>query len=68
MTHLQPLALADNIAFRNALISMRPKSTTNDLPTTHNVKIHLHNEFVKHMKQLKLDILVSDGHCLRMDL
>jgi len=56
---LQPLALADNAAFRNSLVAMRPKSTTSDLPTSYNVKVHVHNEFVKHMKQLKLDIVVS---------
>ena len=57
--HLQPLALADNPAFRNAMISMRPKSTTADLPSTHDVKVHLHNEFVKYMKDLKESIIVS---------
>jgi hypothetical protein len=50
----KPLALADNIAFRNSLVSMRPKSTTSDLPTSYDVKVHIHNHFVKHMKQLKL--------------
>jgi hypothetical protein len=60
ITHLfQPIALADNTKFRNALVSMRPKSTTADLPTAYTVKIHLHNEFVKHMKELKQEIMVS---------
>ncbi|KAF8958256.1 hypothetical protein BDZ97DRAFT_1668770, partial [Flammula alnicola] len=59
-TNNQPLALADNLAFRNALVSMRPKSTTSDLPSSHDVKVHLHNEFVKHMKKLKEEIIVSN--------
>jgi len=45
---------------------MRPKSTTSDLPTSYNVKVHVHNEFVGHMKKLKLDIVVSlKAHSLR---
>lgn len=63
MTHLQALALADNTAFRNSLVSMRPKSTTSDLPTSYDVKIHIHNEFVKQIKQLGLDIAVSLEIC-----
>ncbi|KAF8190146.1 hypothetical protein BJ912DRAFT_802465, partial [Pholiota molesta] len=50
------LALADNPAFRNSLVAMRPKSTTSDLPTSHNVAVHLHNAFVKHIKDLKESI------------
>jgi len=57
--NLQPLALADNITFHNALVSMRPKSTSSDLPTSYDAKVHVHNEFVKHINQLKLDITVS---------
>jgi hypothetical protein len=49
----------DNAAFRNSLVSMRPKSTNADLPTAYDVKVHIHNEFTKHMKQLKADIMVS---------
>ena len=37
---------------------MRPKSTTSDIPSTHDVKTHLHNQFVKHMKSLKEQIKV----------
>jgi len=58
-TYPQPLALADNAAFQNALVSMRPKSTTSDLPSSHNVQVYLHNKFVKHMKHLKEEITVS---------
>ncbi|KIJ90586.1 hypothetical protein K443DRAFT_116388, partial [Laccaria amethystina LaAM-08-1] len=55
----QPLALADNLAFRNALVTMWPKSTTSDLPTSYGAKVHIHNMFVKHMKALKEEIIVS---------
>jgi hypothetical protein len=44
---------------------MRPKSTTLDLPSSHDVKICIHNEFVKHMAQLKADITVSHIWFLR---
>jgi hypothetical protein len=38
---------------------MRPKSTNADLPTAYDVKVHIHNEFTKHMQQVKADIKVS---------
>src|SRR5271155_3529317 len=38
---------------------MRPRSTISDLPSTHDVKVHLHNEFVKHIKSLKAAITIS---------
>jgi len=59
ITHLKPLALADNNAFRSTLVSMRPKSTTADLPSSYDVRIHLHNQFVKRIAELKQDITVS---------
>lgn len=37
---------------------MRPKTTDADLPTTHDILNHLHNEFVKWLQQLKTDIEV----------
>ncbi|KAF8224865.1 hypothetical protein L208DRAFT_1308647, partial [Tricholoma matsutake] len=40
----------------NCLVAMRPKSMLQDLPTTHDVVNHLHNEFVKWLAQLKEDI------------
>jgi hypothetical protein len=57
----QPLALADNAAFRNALVAMRPKSTTKDLASSHEVQAHIHNGFVKYMKDLKEEIRVSSS-------
>ena len=63
--HLQPLALADNPAFRNALVSMRPKSTSCDLPSSYDVKVQLHNKFVKHIGELKDAISVSESLSLK---
>jgi hypothetical protein len=37
---------------------MRPKSTTKDLASSHEVKAHIHNGFVKYMKDLKEEITV----------
>ncbi|KAF8152416.1 hypothetical protein B0H34DRAFT_663562, partial [Crassisporium funariophilum] len=45
--------------FCNVLISIKPKSTLLDLPNTHSVKVYLHNEFVRHMRDLKAQITVS---------
>ena len=58
--YLQALALADNVAFRNVLVSMRPRSTTSDLPSSYNVKVHIHNQFVRHMQMVKEAITVSN--------
>jgi hypothetical protein len=38
---------------------MRPKSTSFDLPSAYDVKVHLHNQFVIYMKGLKEEIKVS---------
>ena len=32
---------------------MRPRVTNLDLPTSHKVKVHLHNECIKWLKDLK---------------
>ena len=39
---------------------MRPTLALQDLPTTHDVVNHLHNEFAKWVSQLKDDIEVSE--------
>jgi hypothetical protein len=54
----QSLALANNTAFRNCLMSMRPRSTKKDLPSTHDVAVYIHNQFSKHLDSLKKSILV----------
>ena len=59
LTYWQPLALTDNPAFQNTLITMRLKSMTSDLPATYDMKVFLHNTFVKHMMKVKEEIMVS---------
>lgn len=62
----QVVSIVDNLVFRNSLVAMRLKLTTSDLPAFYNIKVHLYNEFVMHMKQLKVDIDVSlQVHSLR---
>jgi hypothetical protein len=41
---------------------MRPKSTLLDLPSTHDVVNHLHNEFVRWMGKLETEIKVLNIH------
>ena len=51
----------DNPAFRNALISMRPKSTKTNLPSSYNMKVYLHNKFVQCIVVLEEEIKVSNS-------
>jgi hypothetical protein len=51
--------VADNVLFRNCLIAMRPRATRSDLPSSHDVKVHLHNQSVEWLEGVKKDILVS---------
>jgi hypothetical protein len=39
---------------------MRPRATKDDLPSTYDVKKHLHNEYAVWIAKLKSDIEVSD--------
>ena len=47
---------------------MRPKSTTLDLPNSYNVKTYLHNQFVRHIADLKEQIAVSSFNKSRTGL
>jgi len=59
----QSLAVANGATFRNCLVAMRPKSTLLDLPSTHDVVNHLHNEFVRWLSELQAEIkVVSTVH------
>ncbi|KAF8231212.1 hypothetical protein L208DRAFT_1197726, partial [Tricholoma matsutake] len=42
--------------FRNCLVTMRPKMIGNNLPSTHNVLVYLHNCFIEQLKLLKKEI------------
>jgi hypothetical protein len=50
----QALAVVEKPVFCNCLIAMRPKTSRNDLPSTHDLVVHFHNEF-----ELKDEILVN---------
>jgi hypothetical protein len=52
------LAIANKTTFWNCLVMMRPKTVVADLLTTHNVTVHLHNEYVDWIAQLGADIKV----------
>jgi hypothetical protein len=54
----QSLATADKISFRNCLVAMRPRTVPSELPSSHDVTTHLHNEFVSHIKLVKAEIEV----------
>jgi hypothetical protein len=45
--------------FRNCLVTMRPKTRTKELPTTHDVIVYLHNAYIKFMNQIKESFNVS---------
>ena len=53
------MAVADKALFRNCLVTMRPKTTKKDLPTTHDVSVFIHNRFADQLKLLKKEISVS---------
>jgi hypothetical protein len=44
------LALVDKAVFQNCLVVMRPKTLKMDLPSTHDVSIYLHNQYVGRLK------------------
>ncbi|KAH7903214.1 hypothetical protein BJ138DRAFT_978473, partial [Hygrophoropsis aurantiaca] len=47
------LVVANNVAFRNCLVAMRPTATQADLPSSHDVTSHIHNSFIDHINELK---------------
>ncbi|GLB39419.1 hypothetical protein LshimejAT787_0605810 [Lyophyllum shimeji] len=57
----QSLAVASKPIFRNCLVTMRPKTTNTDLPSTHEVLVNLHNKFTVHMAEVRESILKAPG-------
>ena len=53
------LAIAGKDLFRNCLVVMKPKAVCNDMLSTHNVMMYIHNRFVIWLNEVKSDILVS---------
>jgi hypothetical protein len=58
---LQPLALASKPAFRNCLVAMKPRAKKTDLPSRHDVEVHISNQFSQHITDLKQRIAVSSA-------
>ncbi|RDX49550.1 hypothetical protein OH76DRAFT_1324181, partial [Lentinus brumalis] len=50
------LLLADDIHFRNCLVTMRPKTTRSELPTRSTVRARINNEFVDLIDNIKASI------------
>lgn len=63
---LQSLLVANKATFRNCLVAMRPKSTTADLPSTHDISTYIHNAFIKFLDELKGQIQVSNTSMLSL--
>ncbi|KAH9013977.1 hypothetical protein EDB85DRAFT_1843349, partial [Lactarius pseudohatsudake] len=52
----QAFEVANKPSFRNCLTSMRPQTIKADLPSAHDVKVCLQNEFVRHLDELKATV------------
>lgn len=52
------LSTANKVVFCNCLIAMWPQANKSDLPTTHDITMYIHNQFVAHLNALKEDIMV----------
>ncbi|KAI0682307.1 hypothetical protein C8T65DRAFT_542231, partial [Cerioporus squamosus] len=50
VTSDQPLAMANDIAFRNCLVTMRPKTRKSELPTRSTVRTRITNEFATYLE------------------
>ncbi len=61
MRGIQAIALADDIDFRNCLVTMRPKTSRKELPTRTMVRARINNEFVDHLDKVKEDIGRAPG-------
>lgn len=54
----QAIALAEKAAFKNCLVAMRPKTKNCELPSRHDVEIHIKNQFTSLISDLKQSITV----------
>jgi hypothetical protein len=50
--------LADKVSFRNCLVAMRPHTKRSELPSAHDVKAYIHNQYIAHLEDLKKQIQV----------
>jgi len=56
---VKSLAVANNVMFRNCLVTMQPTVTKADLPTTHDITTYIHNAFATFLQDLKTELQVS---------
>ena len=48
------MAVTDKMTFWNCLVAMRLKTQPKELLSTHDVLLYVHNQFVKHLEELKV--------------
>lgn len=58
---LQALALADNVNFRNCLVTMCPATKRSELPTRSTVCARINNDFVDFLDSIKTAITNAPG-------
>jgi len=68
-SHFQSLSVVNKMMFQNCLVAMRPKSSSLNFPTTHDVANHLHNKFVSWVGEIKADIkVICASHSMKHQL
>lgn len=65
LTRTKTFDLATKASFQNCLVAMRPQTTKTDIPSPHDVKQYLHNEFVGHLGELAEEFKVSPERVIR---
>ncbi|KAF7770801.1 hypothetical protein Agabi119p4_6775 [Agaricus bisporus var. burnettii] len=58
----QAFDIANKPSFRNCLVTMRPRTTKNDLPSAYDVKNFLHSEFTRYLQDLADEIKAIPGN------
>ncbi|KZT31304.1 hypothetical protein SISSUDRAFT_967603, partial [Sistotremastrum suecicum HHB10207 ss-3] len=57
----QGISHTDDVAFRNALLSMRPHTLPSELPSAHELSIYIHNQFLDLIHSFKHEFSVSES-------
>ncbi|KAM5541078.1 hypothetical protein V8D89_005389 [Ganoderma adspersum] len=57
----QPLAVADNVSFRNCLVMMHPGMKKCELPSHASIHVKINNKFINFLTMLKHNIAVAPG-------
>ena len=56
---ISSLSMANKAIFWNCSVVMRAKTTTKELPSTHDVWVYIYNKFVKHLESLMKAFKIS---------